>query len=175
MAFKAPLRLWIIATPLKNDGLKVTWEMLELMDIPNRWKNEKTCYKPPTSHPKIASNTCIVGLQIVHQWLFVCENAQATQQSLQIVDFLRIEAPNPSLPHFCPYASLYIYIYIFICIYIYIDVNGQNSIVSLIFPSRSEETSRSARFCCLAGPGIHPLVILHSYGNESSLIHWLVV
>jgi hypothetical protein len=129
-----------------------------------RWKNKKRS-KPPTSHPKIASNTCIVGLQIVHQLLFVCENAQATQQPLQIVDFLRIEAPNPSLPHFCPYAYLDIYIY----------VNGQNTIVSLIFPSRSEETSRSARFCCLAGPGIPPLVILHSYGNESLFIHWLVV
>jgi hypothetical protein len=75
-----------------------------------RWKNKKRS-KPPTSHPKIASNTCIVGLQIVHQLLFVCENAQATQQPLQIVDFLRIEAPNPSLPHFCPYAYLDIYIY----------------------------------------------------------------
>ena len=80
-------------------------------EIHNRWKNKKRS-KSPTSHPKIASNTCIVGLQIVHQLLFVCENAQATQQPLQIVDFLRIEAPNPSLPHFCPYAYLDIYIYI---------------------------------------------------------------
>ena len=30
-----------VSTPLKNDGVKVSWDD----DIPNRWKN-KTCSKP---------------------------------------------------------------------------------------------------------------------------------
>jgi hypothetical protein len=37
---------WLVVepTPLKNDGVKVSWDD----DIPNIWKN-KTCSKPPTS------------------------------------------------------------------------------------------------------------------------------
>jgi len=34
---------WFFATPLKNDGVKVSWDD----DIPNVWKH-KTCSKPPT-------------------------------------------------------------------------------------------------------------------------------
>ena len=33
-----------IPTPLKNDGVKVSWGY----EIPNMWEN-KTCSKPPTS------------------------------------------------------------------------------------------------------------------------------
>ena len=34
-----------IPTPLKNDGVKVSWEY----EIPNIWKKSK-CSKPPTSY-----------------------------------------------------------------------------------------------------------------------------
>ena len=36
---------WFQPTPLKNDGVKVSWDD----DIPN-WMEKKTCSKPPTSH-----------------------------------------------------------------------------------------------------------------------------
>jgi len=39
--------IWLVVepTPLKNHGVKVSWDD----DIPNIWKNKK-CLKPPTSH-----------------------------------------------------------------------------------------------------------------------------
>ena len=35
-----------LPTPLKNDGVKVSWEY----EIPNMWKKKSKCSKPPTSY-----------------------------------------------------------------------------------------------------------------------------
>ena len=63
---------WFQPTPLKNDGVKVSWDD----DIPNIWNNKK-CSKPPTRFVSL-SILCSMNLFTCKNnpphatWMFVC-------------------------------------------------------------------------------------------------------
>jgi len=54
-----------IPTPLKNDGVKVSWDD----EIPKIWKNKK-CSKPPTSYGSGIDKRCLAGLVVLGLPLF---------------------------------------------------------------------------------------------------------
>ena len=56
---------WFFATPLKHDGVKVSWDY----DIPNIWKNKKRS-KPPTRYDfMIQSDRMVILVEVIGFWI----------------------------------------------------------------------------------------------------------
>ena len=74
---------WLSPTPLKNDGVKVSWD--DDIPFPIWWEKIHSCSKPPTS---------IVNLQIFESWIF------RVHSSFWMTSYLTIKSSSPS--HWLP-------------------------------------------------------------------------